>query len=315
MRTKAIPIVEGGILTAIAIIFALISAYVPILGSFVNFIWPVPIILLGVRHGYRWSIMATVVAGLLIAIMMHPLQALSVVVGFGLIGIVIGHGLKNDYGPVKTLVFGSIASLLSKVMVIFLGTLIMGFNPIDLQNDVMYKSVDQVVNIYRSIGYKEDEITKIAEMLRQTLDVAKIILPAGFALASILDTYINFTVAKMVLKKMGHYIPPFPQLKDWSFPGYMLPIYILSWLFMLVGNHFENIVWLKNAGMNLNMFFATLLLIQGLALFYFFADRYNLSKVVKIIILFMVFSNGFLTQLLIIAGIFDLAMDYRKLRV
>ena len=84
------PMVEGGILASIAIVFALISAYMPFVGPFVNLIWPVPIILLGVRHGYKWSIMATFVAGIIIAMLVHPLQAVGVVVGFGLIGIVLG---------------------------------------------------------------------------------------------------------------------------------------------------------------------------------------------------------------------------------
>ena len=67
MRTTRVqPMVEGGILSAVAILFALISVYVPFIGVFVNLIWPVPIILLGVRHGYKWSLMATVVAGILI---------------------------------------------------------------------------------------------------------------------------------------------------------------------------------------------------------------------------------------------------------
>ena len=35
-QTRIRPLVEGGILSAIAIVFALMSAYLPILGPFVN---------------------------------------------------------------------------------------------------------------------------------------------------------------------------------------------------------------------------------------------------------------------------------------
>ena len=37
--------VEAGILAAIAIVMALISMYVPVLGAFVNFVWPLPIVI------------------------------------------------------------------------------------------------------------------------------------------------------------------------------------------------------------------------------------------------------------------------------
>ena len=57
-RTRSL--VEGGILSAMAIVFALISVYIPVLGMFVNLLWPVPIILLGVRHGFRWSFLCLI---------------------------------------------------------------------------------------------------------------------------------------------------------------------------------------------------------------------------------------------------------------
>ena len=74
-QTRVKPMVESGILSAVAILFAIISAYVPVLGAFINIIWPVPLVLLGVRHGHKWSIMATVVAGLITAMLLHPLHA------------------------------------------------------------------------------------------------------------------------------------------------------------------------------------------------------------------------------------------------
>ncbi len=149
-QTKVVPMVEGGILAAVSIIFAFISVYIPLIGAFVNMIWPVPIILLGVRHGYKWSIMATVVSGLLIAMMVHPLQAISVVVGFGLIGIALGYALHAQYSAGKTLLYGSIASFVSKIAVIGIGLAITGVNPIDFQASTMSATIAQIMDFYRA---------------------------------------------------------------------------------------------------------------------------------------------------------------------
>lgn len=43
MIRKTSAMVEAGILAAIAIVFAIISMYVPVIGSFINFLWPLPI--------------------------------------------------------------------------------------------------------------------------------------------------------------------------------------------------------------------------------------------------------------------------------
>ena len=177
-QTRIRPLVEGGILSAIAIVFALMSAYLPILGPFVNMLWPVPIILLGVRHGFRWSVMATLSAGVLIAVLMHPLHALSVVVGFGLIGIVLGHAIREAYSPGKALVWGSLASLLSKVAVLGLSAFILGINPLEMQIDVMAKGTEEALAMYRSMGMQEEELQRLAATMGQLVDVLRIILPA-----------------------------------------------------------------------------------------------------------------------------------------
>ena len=53
MIRKTSAMVEAGILAAIAIVMALISMYVPVLGAFVNFVWPLPIVICGCRHGLK----------------------------------------------------------------------------------------------------------------------------------------------------------------------------------------------------------------------------------------------------------------------
>lgn len=307
------PMVEGGILASIAIVFALISAYLPFLGVFVNLIWPVPIILLGVRHGYQWSIMATCVAGLLIAMLMHPLHAIGVVVGFGLIGIVLGHAIRSEFHPVKTLLWGAVASLISKVAVLLISAIVLGVNPLNMQTEALGKAFEQSVELYRSIGMNEEDLAAISTNMQTMLQLMKIILPAGFVLAAIVDTYLNFTIARLVLKKLGHRIPSFPAFKNWTMPGYIVYIYLLALVGLYWGSSRE-ITALYHVSMNLQVITSVLLFIQGLALFYFLTDKYKLSRLARGIILFLIFTNGLFTQILVIAGAFDMAFDYRQLR-
>ncbi|MEN6414048.1 MAG: YybS family protein [Veillonellales bacterium] len=312
-QTRVRPMVEGGVLSAVALIFALISAYLPIVGPFVNLIWPVPIILLGVRHGYKWSMLATAVAGVLIAILMHPLHAVSVVVGFGLIGIVLGHAFRADYSPGKTLLWGTLASLISKVAVLAIGAVVMGINPLNMQTDAMSSAVDQALGMYRSMGMSEENLQQMSGSMQAMINLVKIILPAGFGMAAVLDTYLNFVIAKAVLKKLGHQVAPFPPFRRWNLPPFLAYIFILSIVGMYWGK-VKEIDMLYKAAMNFQVITSMFLLLQGLALFYFLADKYKLSRFVRGIILVLLLTNGFLTQGVIFAGGFDMAVDYRRLR-
>ncbi|MCX7779429.1 MAG: YybS family protein [Negativicutes bacterium] len=310
-RVKAM--VEGGVLAAIAIIFAMISAYLPLIGPFINLIWPVPIILLGVRHGYQWSIMATAVAGILIAVLMHPLHALAVVVGFGLIGITLGHAFRHKFSPVKTLAWGAAASLVSKAASLAITMAVVGVNPLNMQGDVMVKAAEQAISFYRSMGMQEEDLAKMSETMKMALELMQVILPIGFVGAAVVDTYLNFWVARAVLRRMGQYIEGFPPLKEWNLPRATIYVYITAMAAVYLGKS-QDIILLYNIGINMYIAATLILGLQGLALFYFVAEKYNLSKFVRAIILVLVFGNGFMTQVLIFEAIYDMITDYRRLR-
>ena len=63
---KTSEMVEAGILAAIAVLFAILGTYLPVLGVIFNFLWAVPVAVCGMRNGLRWSIMTLIVAGAVI---------------------------------------------------------------------------------------------------------------------------------------------------------------------------------------------------------------------------------------------------------
>lgn len=310
---KTSSLVEGGILSAVAIIFAIISVYLPILGAFVNLIWPVPILLLGVRHGVRWSLMCLVVSGVIIAIIVNPLQAISVVVGFGLIGVALGYGIRKELSPLKTIFIGSIASFFSKGAVLIIGFLMMGINPIEFQFEATGQAVQNVMDIYRNLGLSEDQLSEMQITMEKTIGMMKIIMPAGFAIASILDTYINFWIAKAILKKLGQYIADFPPFKEYALPDFMLWIYGVSLLLVTFYNSTpEHPLYL--IGTNLQVISSLAYLVQGVAITYYFIEKKGWPKFLKSILVLLLFSSQFLVQLVVLTGAFDTFFDYRRLK-
>lgn len=312
-QTKIRPMVEGGFLAAMAIIVAVISAYLPLVGPFINLLWPVPIILLGVRHGYKWSMLATVVAGLIIAMLVQPLEAVTVVIGFGLIGIVLGHAFRMEFGPGKTILWGTIASLLSKVALLGIGIASTGINPFDMQGDAMAQMINQTIEIYRNFGIPEDKITELTTNLNTIIKFVEIAFPSAFILGSIVDTFVNFLIAKVVLKKLGHTIADFPPFKHWTLPSYIVYFFAVG-LVMIYWGQSREITLLYNSGINLYMLASTILLVQGLSLFNYVVDKYNLSRWTRSIILVLILTNGLLAQMVICAGAIDTIIDYRRLR-
>ena len=75
MVRKTSEMVEAGILAAVAVLFAILGAYLPVLGALFNLLWPVPVAVCGMRNGLRWSVMTLIVAGAVIGSLLGPLQS------------------------------------------------------------------------------------------------------------------------------------------------------------------------------------------------------------------------------------------------
>ena len=200
-NTKAL--VEGALLAAINIVLSIMALYMPILGSFATLVWPVPIVILGIRHGLRTSILATAVAGIIVAILSGPFQALSIVISFGLIGIAMGGAINKKLSPFKVLAVGGAASLISKVILIFLTMLMMGINPITEEINIMKESLLMAGSLYEKFGMDPQTVETTIDSFNRSLELLPILIPGIFIMASVMDTFLTYVVTKAVLARMG----------------------------------------------------------------------------------------------------------------
>ena len=305
------PMVEGGILAAIAVAMSLISLYVPIIGSFMALILPLPIIVLVVRHGVRWGIMSTIIAGVLISMLISPLQAISIVIVCGFIGVVLGYTYRKGYSAVQCLTIGSVSAIASILVVFAVSLLLINVNPMKVQMDIMNQAFEESLALYRSSGMSETEIADIAGKFKAGLDTVKQLVPVTVVLAGLFETYINFIVAGVVLRRVGHTnIVTMPPFKEWKLPWGLVYIYAFSLIGMYWGSSREIEVLLQ-VSMNFNMFASILAFIQGLAILFYMADRYQLSNFLRGIILILILTSG-LFQVVALIGLFDIIFDYRK---
>ena len=106
MEQRTVPVAEGGLLAALTVILALAAVYLPVIGIAAALLWPIPIIVLVVRHGVRQGMMAAVVAGIIMALFIDPVTALQMVISFMPTGIVLGWGFRRSWSAVKVFLRG-----------------------------------------------------------------------------------------------------------------------------------------------------------------------------------------------------------------
>ncbi|MDD4568667.1 MAG: YybS family protein [Tepidanaerobacteraceae bacterium] len=304
--------VEGALLAAINIILSIIAIYMPILGTFATLIWPVPIVILGIRHGLKTSILSIVVAGIFVAILSGPFQAVTIVVSFGLMGIVMGRALKKNFSPFKVLGVGSVASLVSKVALVFLTMIMMGINPLTEEITVLKESLSLAGSFYQKMGMDPQTVETTIESFTRSLDLLPLIIPGIFIMASVLDSFLTYVVTKAVLGRMGQKLEDFTPFWLWRFPDYTVAFFLLGNLLTLLETYWPVGV-LKSVGLNLALVFGFTFLVQGFSLLAFYLGKYNVGKPFRLLIVFFVLFNPLFLQILFFAGLFDILFNFRKI--
>jgi uncharacterized protein YybS (DUF2232 family) len=305
-------LVEGALLSSITIILSLIALYIPVLGVFATLIWPVPIIILGARHSLKTSIMATVVSGIVVAMFEGPFQAFTVVVGFGLIGICMGLAIRKNYPPFQVLAIGGAASLISKIILIFVSLHIIGINPITQEISIMRESLSAINNLYAGMGINPDTIKSMTESFESMIDLMVLAIPAILLLASIFDAFLNYVFTKVILARLGQQLEGLTPFWLWKLPPFTVFLFLLGTLLLMMEGYWQSEI-LNTIGLNLQMVFYFAFLVEGFSLIAFYMGKYNVSRVFRVILVFMIFFNPIFAQILSWAGMFDILFNFRKI--
>ena len=314
MIRKTSAMVEAGILAAIAIVMALVSMYVPVIGAFVNFLWPLPIVICGMRNGLKWSIMSLIVAGVIVSIIISPLQAFFLVAIFGLLGLILGECMRRRFAPMKLMAYGSVGAVLALVINIALSFMVLGINPVDMMFTAFHDSLTQLADYYRGTGMSEIEVQQAVAGYAEMLRMMRIIMPGAFLLSAPALAFVNYIAAKKILGKLGERFEDFPPFINFKIPGWVLWPYAISLFAVTYFYQYNREHWLYDVSVNVQTVCSFALVLQGIALIYWFVHKHNkpgwwAGAATVLLFLIPIFS-----QIMVYVGAFDIVFDFRKIR-
>ena len=311
MATRVTSMTESGLLAAITVVMALIGVYVPLLGTVAILMWPLPILVLIVRHGLKWGLMAVFVSAVLTAALVEPAVSLRLALAFAPGGVALGLGFRNEWSSVRTLVTGIVVSMVSKLAALALLFAITGIEPFSMQFDMMEASFDQTIEFYRGVGMSETQLAEVQENLVQNLSLMRLLIPLVVVLMGLMDTMVNYLLGGKVLRRLGHDVKTLPPFVEWRLP----PVFVYVFGFSLVGAYWgttREIDLLYRASLNLSMLATFAGLVEGVVVYMYAWRHFHWPKFFGAFGLTFIFLNAFLLRLLCLVGLFDMVMDYRR---
>lgn len=312
MVRKTSEMVEAGILAAIAVLFAILGAYLPVLGALFSFLWPVPIAVCGMRNGLRWSVMSLIVSCAVIGSLLGPVQSLSIMAMFGLLGLVLGECMHRGFEPGKTLFYSSAATLVSIVLSIALGMLVMGTNPVDMMFEGLQQALQESEAYYREAGMAEADIAAAVQSNKELLETIRLILPASFIVCSPILAFANYMAARKILGKMGVAFAPLPPFTSWRVPERLIWPYALSVIVMAFYSDAPKFVY--DLAANLQMLTSVVFFVQGLAVVFWWLNKNAKPRWWGTMAIILAFAVQIISQMVVLLGAFETVLDYRGLK-
>lgn len=305
------PLTESGLLTALSVVLALMAVYLPFIGFLLVLFWPLPLVVLVVRHGLRWGIMAAATAGILIGILVEPLLSLRLVIAFAPAGLLLGWAFAKGMSGVRTFLLTLLAAIAGQAAAVGLLLLVTDVNPLNVQVDILQSSFDTSLQMYEGLGMSEEALAQTKADIAQGMQMLEYLFPLVFILMGVLYASVAYVASGKILTRLGHRVPQFPPFSEWRLPQAFL--YLFG--FALVGLYWggtREITWLYQLSLNANVLAIMAGLLQGLVLVHCLLNHYNVGLILRIVLYVFIIMNPFLAQVTAMTGLIDMLFDYRQ---
>lgn len=307
--------IEGALMAALAAMIAIVGLYIAPLQIVTTFIWLVPIVVVAVRRGFYTGILALVTTAVLLMILAPPWQAFIYLVQFGALGIVFSYCFSKQIAFAKTMMLGTIVVAVSTVITFFLNLLIMGLSIADLA--VLFEEVkESTLIMYENMGLldrMQEQGIDIEETLANSLALVIRLIPATMVIIGMSVAFITYFIARKTLQKLNLEVTELPMFRHWQIPWYFIWGVIVGLGFVIYGD-FAGWETGTTIGMNIMYMFFPILLIQGLAVFVFYYYKWEISPLLKILLLvIIVVGFPYAIMILLVTGLFDPLFNYRRL--
>jgi len=314
IETKAL--VESAVFAGVTALLGILYYYMQYLGI-IAMVWPVPVIIVGYRNGLKASILSALSAGLIVSMVTQPLVGVGLLAGFGLPGILMGYMIKKRVNPyVAVFLCGLVLSFtMVGEFLISLKASGIGIANFFASIDTTFKqSMEAALKMYSSLGIAEKDLQHSMDILSQSMKMVKLTFPSGLVISGMMFSFIDYKLTRLILKRIGYVIPDIEKFSKWRLKG-TYSFVLLGLMILVTAVSYFKISFLTTVALNIYTVLMLVFFTMGISVLVYYArvygDRNSIPKALRtIIVVFLVF---IFLQFIVLVGILDLVLNFRKL--
>lgn len=291
-------------LLAVYSVLLLLTLYIPLLGTALSFLLPIPFILFTVKYRVKQSLLFILIAFLLSGLLGSVMGIIHTVT-FGITGILLGELINRGRSGIELFLGSCLSYLFSIVLLYVTAIVVLQIDVFEMIRESSRESFAMAESIMRATG---GEVNKeVIAQLEESINMMQYMIPSMFVLLSMLLAFVTVVAMKPVLVRLQVKYNPFPPFREINFPKSILWYYLLILLFSFV--ELEKGTFGYTAFLNLFFVLQLFMVIQGLSLIYYFCHQKGITKAVPIILTIL---TPFLLYIIRILGIIDLGFQLRN---
>ncbi|PLR79982.1 DUF2232 domain-containing protein [Bacillus canaveralius] len=299
---------QGAVFLAIYTVLLLITLYVPVIGTVINYFLPLPFILFSAKHELKSSAVF-LVASILLSFIVGSFFGISLTLGFGLTGLITGYLIKKQKSRVVIFIAASFVFLLNLIVQYVVAVILFQINFIEELMTILRQSVDMSIKMLTSFGQEPDG--RVIERFESGIDMIETLMPSLFVLFSFLSVFLIHLISMPIVQRLGLTPPKWKPLRELVLPKSLLWYYLFALIASLLIRPEEGTYWYW-ALANLVYILQFFMILQGISFVFFISYVKGYSKAIPIFVTILACLFPFVLYIVRILGIIDIGFNLRQ---
>lgn len=300
---------EGAILLAAFTAILLITIYIPLVGSILNFVLPLPFMMFAAKNNLK-NIIAFFIAAVFISFIAGSFMGLGFMLLYGIIGSSIGYLLQKNKSRTTILISSSLILMAGLVITYAVSVAFFKFDIIHELTEAYKQSFKMSEDLLRSMG-QESQLAQIHKQYTTMIKTLQTLAPSLLIMVSIISIFIIQWICFPIIKRFGIKVQPWGSFRNLTLPRSLLWYYIIAMAIHLLAHPAEG-TFLYTAVINAIYILEMFMVIQGLSFLFFIFYQRSVTKGLGVFITILAFMFPTIHYIIMLLGITDLGFDFRK---
>jgi uncharacterized protein YybS (DUF2232 family) len=287
----------------------LVAFVAPPLGMLVGIFTPVPLILVYLQRGKITGLITITAVGLALLVLVGPQLAIAFIAAYGIMAAAMAETTRLSFSFEKIVLISALVPAVLTLLMLFIGS--DGESSMKALEGTIRSEAESYIQDLEKSGETPEKLKEIRKSVEDAIPIAARVFPSFILISTLVGAISNFlTVRYLWIRFYSRQYFEGMDVSRWMLPDVMVWVLIASIGSMLFGPGIS-----QAAGMNLAIILLFLYFLQGLSVVTHILKSKKFPKWAWVVIFVLIPLNPMFFGLVVGMGLFDIWVDFRKIRV